>query len=244
MKTIMSILSIPSTPDASDTYDSLLHSQPTTMESTVQVAVLIVDNDKKAQKSIFDVVSRRGISCQVFESASIFRQLVTTEPVGCLFIGSELDDLPGVELLRLLRAKGWNVPTIVTAQSATVESCSNAFLNGAVAYLEKPFSLERLETSLSRAIEICTKKKIEEDQRRSAVAKLASLTQREKEVVAKIVQGLPIKSIAALFGTSFQAVARHRQRILDKLSLSNDVALTRWVLEMNVLDELPIESVG
>lgn len=213
------------------------------MESTVQVAVLIVDNDKKAQKSIFDVVSRRGISCQVFESASIFRQLVSAEPVGCMFIGSELDDLPGVELLRLLRAKGWNVPTIITAQSATVESCSNAFLNGAVAYLEKPFAPEKLENSLSRAIDLCTQKKAGEDRRRSAIAKLATLTQREKEVVAKIVQGLPIKSIASLFGTSFQAVARHRQRILDKLGLSNDVILTRWVIEMRVMDELPISTV-
>ncbi|MCU0711327.1 MAG: response regulator [Pirellula sp.] len=239
----MSILSIPSTPDAIGIYDSLLHSQLKNMETTVQVAVLIVDNDKKAQKSIFDVVSRRGISCQVFESASIFRQLVTTEPVGCMFIGSELDDLPGVELLRLLRAKGWNVPTIITAQAATVDSCANAFLNGAVAYLEKPVPLERLEASLSRAIDLCTQKKIGEDQRHAAIAKLATLTQREKEVVAKIVQGLPIKSIAALFGTSFQAVARHRQRILDKLSLSNDVVLTRWILEMRVMDELPIESV-
>jgi len=237
----MSILSTPSTPEASAIHHSLRHSQPTTMESTVQVAVLIVDNDKKAQKSIFDIVSRRGISCQVFESASIFRQLVTKEPVGCMFIGSELDDLPGIELLRVLSAKGWNIPTIITAQSATVESCANAFLNGAIAYLEKPFSPETLEASLSTAIDLSTKKKLGEEQRRVAVNKLGSLTQREKEVVAKIVQGLPIKSIAALFGTSFQAVARHRQRILDKLGLSNDVILTRWVLEMNVLDDLPIE---
>ena len=239
----MSILSIPTTPNASATYDSLRLTQPTKMESTVQVAVLIVDNDKKAQKSIFDVVSRRGISCQVFESASIFRELVTAEPVGCMFIGSELDDLPGVELLRLLRSKSWNVPTIITAQSATVSACANAFLNGAVAYLEKPFLQEQLESSLSRAIDICTEKRMGEAQRFAAVTKLASLTQREKEVLAKIVQGLPIKSIAALFGTSFQAVARHRQRILDKLELSNDVALTRWVLEMRVIDELPIESI-
>lgn len=235
----MSILSIPSTLDASAIQHSLRHSQSTTMESTVQVAVLIVDNDKKAQKSIFDVVSRRGISCQVFESASIFRQLVTKEPVGCMVIGSELDDLPGIELLRLLSSKGWNIPTIITAQSATVESCANAFLSGAVAYLEKPFSSESLESSLSRAIELSTRKRLGEEQRRAAVAKLGLLTQREKEVVAKIVQGFPIKSIAALFGTSFQAVARHRQRILDKLGLSNDVVLTRWVLEMNVLDQLP-----
>lgn len=212
------------------------------MESTVQVAVLIVDNDKKAQKSIFDVVSRRGISCQVFESASIFRQLVTKEPVGCMFIGSELDDLPGIELLRVLSAKGWNIPTIITAQSASVNSCANAFLSGAIAYLEKPFSQEALESSLSRGIELSNKKRMDGEQRRSAAAKLGLLTQREKEVVAKIVQGLPIKSIAALFGTSFQAVARHRQRILDKLGLSNDVILTRWVLEMNLLDELPIKS--
>lgn len=235
----MSILSIPSTLDATAIQHSLRHSQSTTMESTVQVAVLIVDNDKKAQKSIFDVVSRRGISCQVFESASIFRQLVTKEPFGCMVIGSELDDLPGIELLRLLTSKGWNIPTIITAQSASVESCANAFLSGAVAYLEKPFSSESLDASLSRAIELSTKKRIGEEQRRAAVAKLGALTQREKEVVAKIVQGLPIKSIAALFGTSFQAVARHRQRILDKLGLSNDVVLTRWVLEMNVLNELP-----
>ncbi|XZE19190.1 response regulator transcription factor [Pirellulaceae bacterium SH449] len=211
------------------------------VDPALQVAVLIVDNDKKAQKSIFDLVSRQGISCQVFETASLFRQLVVEEPVGCMFIGSELDDMPGIDLMRHLKDMGWNVPTIITAGLGSVQSCSDAFLSGALAYLEKPFAPNQLEDSLSRAIAVSQQKKLNDDRRNKAVSLLANLTQREKEVVSRIVQGLPIKSIAALFGTSFQAVARHRQRILDKLSLSNDVALTRWVLEMGILKELPAE---
>jgi two-component system response regulator FixJ len=243
----MSIISIPSTPDTPTHYNHLLQLESSPLDMALQVdpalkvAVLIVDNDKKAQKSIFDLVSRQGISCQVFETASLFRQLVVEEPVGCMIIGSELVDMSGIDLMRQLKDMGWSVPTIITARFGSVQSCSDAFLSGALGYLEKPFEPHQLEESLRRAIVVSQQKKLNDDRRNRAVGLLANLTQREKEVVSRIVQGLPIKSIAALFGTSFQAVARHRQRILDKLNLPNDVALTRWVLETGILNELPAE---
>ena len=57
------------------------------------------------------------------------------------------------------------------------------------------------------------------------------LTDRENEVARALVSGLSMKEIAAEFGTSFQSVARHRQRILLKLQVDNDVALANLLRE-------------
>jgi FixJ family two-component response regulator len=222
--------------------DPLLLPNSSPLDAPFPLSALVIDDDKVAQSCIFDVVAHRGLSCQVFDSASQFFRSVHREPFGCLVLNSDLPDSPGLGILRELRSRNWSVPTIVTSAKPDISICSEAFHGGALSFLVKPFDQKLLEENLIRAIEMATRQKVDRDHRSAALQKLALLTQREREVMGKIVQGYPIKSISSMSGTSFQAVARHRQRILDKLRLSNDVILTRWVLESQILDDLLIDS--
>ena len=75
----------------------------------------------------------------------------------------------------------------------------------------------------------CRDEHLHWQRKQSLEVRLTLLTEREQEVLQALVSGVSMKEIATDFGTSFQSVARHRQRILAKLEVENDVALANML---------------
>jgi two-component system, LuxR family, response regulator FixJ len=137
----------------------------------------------------------------------------------------------GIELFERARQKGMNIPAIIITAFGEVASCAGAIRAGIVDYLEKPVQPETLISRVRECLSVSEKKFENEKAQREAERKLKSLTSKESEVMELLVQGQSMKTIASDFGTSFQAVSRHRQRILEKLGVEGDVSLARWVLD-------------
>lgn len=204
--------------------------------------VYVIDDDEGSRRSIEYLLSMHGIPSIAFDSARRFLSLVNKEPLGCIVTDLNMPEMTGLEFFRHVQSMGWTIPTIIITAYGEVKSCANAFTAGVMDYLEKPVPPEmfitRIRASLADAI-----KHYESGQRKvDAQKKLESLTNKELEVLELLVAGQSMKNIAAMFGTSFQAVSRHRQRILDKLELEGDVALARWVLEHRAPAEPVVES--
>jgi FixJ family two-component response regulator len=195
----------------------------------------LIDSDSEARKSLEDILASQGIEFVPFDSADRFCSLIQNEPFGCIVVEEHLDGLSGIEFLERCRLAGWKIPIVVLAARGDVEFCARAFGLGATDYMRKPVQNDRFLSRIQDCFAIASKRKLAKDMQNASKKKLDLLTDREREVLNLLVAGNSMKSIASISGTSFQAVARHRQRILDKLGLENDVTLTRWVLEQEYL---------
>lgn len=217
------------------------HSQPSksvTPLTILEPQVYLIDSDSDARKLLEEMLASHGIGFVPFDTAERFRSLIQTEPFGCIVIEQHLGGSTGIEFLEKCKLEGWKIPVIVLATRAEIEFCARAFALGATDYIEKPVRRERFISRVRDCFEISNKRKQAEAIQNASRKKLDQLTDREREVLNLLVAGNSMKSIASTSGTSFQAVARHRQRILDKLGLENDVVLTRWVMEQEYLRTL------
>ena len=193
--------------------------------------VFVVDDDEGSRNSIECLFNVHGISCSTFESAEKFFEGRTEHPIGCVVTDLNMPGMSGLDLYQKTRELGWTIPTIIVTAFGEVSSCVRAFKSGILDYLEKPVPTEALITRVKECLAASQQACEMELSKQDAKVKLKKLTNKENEVLELLVAGNSMKNIAAEFGTSFQAVSRHRQRILEKLGVEGDVSLARWVLD-------------
>ncbi len=192
-------------------------------------SVYLVDADRDFITSCRDLFVSRGFSFSAFSSPE---QLIRQAPrvsVGCILTDLEGPDWSGLSLCPMLKQEGWIIPVIVAASHGDIPTCSSAFRTGVADFFLKPITLDDLWNCVSRNLEECQNRQQYWVDREKLSQKLACLTDREEAVVRALVSGQSMKEIACNFGTSFQSVARHRQRVLLKLKVENDVALANLV---------------
>ena len=193
--------------------------------------VFVVDDDEGSRTSIECLFNVHGINCATFESAEKFLEGRTEQPIGCIVTDLNMPGLSGLDLFQKTRELGWCIPTIIVTAFGEVASCVRAFKSGILDYLEKPVPTEALITRVKECLAASQQACEMELSKQDAKVKLKKLTNKENEVLELLVAGNSMKNIAAEFGTSFQAVSRHRQRILEKIGVEGDVSLARWVLD-------------
>ena len=193
--------------------------------------VYVVDDDEGSRNSIECLFNVHGINCETFDSAEKFLVGRTEQPVGCVVTDLNMPGMSGLDLYQKTRDMGWSVPTIIITAFGEVASCVHALKSGVLDYLEKPVPTESLITRVKECLVVSQQEHDLELANQAAKLKLKKLTNKENEVLELLVKGNSMKAIAAEFGTSFQAVSRHRQRILEKIGIEGDVNLVRWVLD-------------
>ena len=170
-------------------------------------------------------------NCKTFDSAEKFLEGRIEPPVGCVVTDLNMPGMSGLDLYQKIRDLGWSIPTIIITAFGEVASCVHALKSGVLDYLEKPVPTESLITRVKECLVVSQQAHDLELANQAAKLKLKKLTNKENEVLELLVKGNSMKAIAAEFGTSFQAVSRHRQRILEKIGIEGDVNLVRWVLD-------------
>lgn len=197
--------------------------------NAIPPTVFLVDDDQGALDSLRFLVESDGLRVESFPSARSFLERFDPRSPGCVVIDYRMPDMNGLELLDELRSRGAILPVIVVTAHGDVASCARAFRAGAVDYLEKPLKgpllLERLHAAIHR-----------DRQKREQISgssdfqrQLSTLTSREREVLARLVEGRSLKQIALEFGVSIQTAAKHRAKVLEKLSVGNDIELVHMV---------------
>ena len=193
--------------------------------------VFVVDDDEGSRSSMECLFGVHGINCLIFDSAEKFLEGRTEQPIGCIVTDLNMPGMSGLDLYQKTREMGWSIPTIILTAFGEVASCVRALKSGVLDYLEKPVPTESLITRVKECLAVSQQKHDQELANQAAKLKLKKLTNKENEVLELLVKGNSMKTIATEFGTSFQAVSRHRQRILEKIGVEGDVNLVRWVLD-------------
>ena len=193
------------------------------------LTVYIVEDDAAVRDSLALMLGLAGYSTALFADAEAFLAAWQKDWAGCVVADLRLPGKTGLELQAELRARGAALPVIIMTAHGDVPSARTAFQAQAVDFLEKPFD----PAQLRGAIDTAFSREGARLERTGDAAKLASLTQREREVLEHAAKGLHAKEIGAALGISPRTVEVHKTRIMEKLGARNVAELVRFALRVS-----------
>ena len=144
-----------------------------------------------------------------------------------------MPDIDGVELLRRLNADAM-LPAIVVTGHGDVQMAVEAMKNGALDFIEKPFSDEVLIESIRRAVELAASQRGRGSRESRTRERLASLSEREIQVLQGVVQGQANKTIAFELGISPRTVEVYRAGLMSKMQAKSLAELVRMVMDIDL----------
>jgi|SRR5579883_333321 len=192
--------------------------------------VFVVDDDAHMQKLLRTVISSSGFLVETFHNPQTFLDALAEECPGCIVAELLTPGMSGLELQRCLSNRGYLLPFIMLSGYADVTSAVTAMKAGAVDFIQKPFPTQNLLDAIREAIRRNAILRIQRAERTKAVARLAPLTAREREVLGLLMTGQSNKVIATRLGISDNTVENHRASIMKKTRAAHLVELVRLVL--------------
>jgi two-component system response regulator FixJ len=194
--------------------------------------VHVVDDDDAVRDSLAVMLESAGFAVRTYGSAT---ELLTATigTIGCVVTDIRMPEMDGLELQRRLAETGARLPVIVMTGHGDVPIAVEAMRAGAADFLEKPFDDEQLLASVQRAIAASERVRDETEAAADIAARLTSLTPKEREVLDKLVQGLPNKTIAYDLGSSPRTVEVHRARVMEKMGARSLPELVRMTIAVS-----------
>jgi two-component system response regulator FixJ len=201
--------------------------------SNPDIVVHIVDDEEAVRNSLAFLLGTSGFATRIHESASAFLEVAPGIRNGCLITDLRMPDLDGVELLRRLKERDAMLPAIVISGHGDVQMAVEAMKNGALDFIEKPFSDDVIITAIERAVKQAETSTRDDVATKAITSRLASLSERETQVLKGVVDGLPNKVIAYELGLSPRTVEVYRAGLMGKMNASSLSELVRMVLSVN-----------
>jgi two-component system, LuxR family, response regulator FixJ len=199
------------------------------------VVVHVIDDDEAVRQSIEFLLRTSGVTARTYDSASAFLDVLPTVESGCIITDVRMPGISGIELLRRLGEMGMRIPVIVITGHGDVPLAVEAMKNGAADFLEKPFEDELLLGSVRSAINRSQENAARDAERADVEARLATLTNREREVLQGLVAGKPNKIIAFDLAISPRTVEIYRANVMTKMEAASLSELVRMTLVVGLV---------
>jgi FixJ family two-component response regulator len=180
--------------------------------------VFVVDADVSARDSLESLIRAAGWQPEVFASAREFLAHPRVLAPSCLILDVALPDLNGLDLQRRIVADRTDMPIIFVTGHGDVPMAVRAMKAGAVEFFMKPCRSEVLSNAIRHAIERSRASMRREVQIRAIRDRYASLSCREREVMALVVRGRLNKQVGCELGISEITVKAHRGRVMQKMN--------------------------
>lgn len=205
------------------------------MQPTQDALVFIVDDDAGVREALAWLLRSRRLPSESFTSADAFAAFLNARPEvdwrptqpGCLLLDVRMPGMSGLALFEQLIARDLleSLPVIFLTGHADVPTAVDAVKRGAFDFCEKPFSdnalVDRIEQALQRSDTTLQSVKAKQSRQQN----LSELTERERDVMRLVVEGLPNKLIADQLDISVRTVEVHRARVFDKMAVKSAVEL-------------------
>jgi two-component system, LuxR family, response regulator FixJ len=197
--------------------------------------VHVIDDDEAVRQSIEFLLRTSGVTAQTYDSASAFLDVLPTIESGCIITDVRMPGISGIDLLRRLGEMQIRIPVIVITGHGDVPLAVEAMKSGAVDFLEKPFEDELLLRSVRSALNRSQENAARDAERAEVEARLATLTNRERDVLEGLVAGKPNKIIAFDLAISPRTVEIYRANVMTKMQAASLSELVRMTLVAGVM---------
>jgi FixJ family two-component response regulator len=209
-----------------------LRSRPFTVPDTTPI-VFVVDDDVSVRESLELLIRYAGWRAETFDSAEEFLAHPRAIAPSCLVLDVSLPDLTGLELQERI-ADRIDMPIIFITGCGDVPMTVQAMKGGAVEFLTKPVREEVLLNAIQHAIERSRSSLDREARSNRLRGCYATLTRREREVMALLVLGLLNKQVAGELGISEITVKQHRGKVMEKMKAGSFAALVNMGVELRL----------
>jgi FixJ family two-component response regulator len=179
--------------------------------------VFVIDDDVGMRETLSSLFRSVGLRVELFGSAREFAQIKVPDAASCLVLDIRLPGVSGLDFQTELAKTGIRIPIIFMTGHGDIPMSVQAMKAGAIDFLTKPFRDQEMLDAVVRALERDQKRLDGEKVVAELRIRFDSLTSREREVIALVVDGLMNKQIAAKLGVSEITVKVHRVNMMRKM---------------------------
>ena len=195
--------------------------------------VHLVDDDDGMRRALSLLLNTVGYKTAAFASAKEFLDKFKVDTAGCLVLDIRMPGMSGLELQQHLNRMGSMLPVIFITGHGDVPMAVQAMKEGAFEFVQKPFRDQDLLDRINHALELDQKNRGTLAHRADVLQHFESLTAREKQVMAMVVDGAANKVIAIDLGLSERTVEIHRAKVMEKMGARSVAHLVKLHMSLS-----------
>ncbi len=199
--------------------------------------VWVVDDDDAMRDSLDFLLSAAGFSVKAFESAASLLDALPSGQTGCVITDVRMPGMDGIELLKHLKRTNAALCVVVMTGHGDVPLAVEAMKLGAVDFVEKPFEDERLIDTVRIALAGVAGAANGDSASAPIIARVGSLSPRERQVMEGLVAGLSNKAIARDYDISPRTVEVYRANLMSKMQAASLSELVRLAMRAGLLKD-------
>ncbi len=208
----------------------------TTSESSEQRAaraptVYVVDDDASIREVLTWLMQSNAIPVKTYSSATSFLAEFKVDSPGCLILDLSMPGMGGLDLQQYLIQHGVSMPVIFLSGRGDIGKAVEAVRRGAIDFIEKPFDYKRIVEIVRESLKRDAVMRANRSVRDAFRVRLATLTQREREVMDYVVAGQTNREVAAILAISVKTVEAHRSRLMEKLEVESIAELVQAAVQ-------------
>lgn len=195
--------------------------------------IYIVDDDDGMRRALTVLMTTVGYDAVAFARPADFLAKYDPNHPGCLVLDVRMPEMSGLEVQQQLNRSGSMVPVILITGHGDIPMAVQAMKDGAFDFLQKPFRDQDLLDRINAALKQDAENRAAVEKHAEVRRRLESLTPREREVMALVVDGSANKVIAIDLGLSERTVEIHRANVMEKMGARSVAHLVKMHLMLS-----------
>ena len=196
----------------------------------------VVEDDESIRTLWTWLMESNGIAVRTFNSAPEFIAEYQSGAPGCLVLDLRLPGMSGLELQEHLKRNQIDIPIIFVTAHGDVRTAVTAIKEGAVDFIEKPFSYRQALSIVEKAFQRDAENRERRARHAHAASRIALLTDRERAVLQRVIEGKQNKIIADELAVSVKTVEFHRAKLMEKMGVDSVAELVQLTLGFSLVE--------